>query len=176
MFIQTPQWNLSKSLLCHCLCFHTETKRSSKQPEFQVSGVTEEQTEGQQLMTHETVQMKDLNKGRGERKTANVSKQTRNRFHIWSFPLNICFQSPTCSLSVSIALWFQVTSTTNLSRTGWRGLETRMISLDSFPDKTKVASNIYCPIIYLQYYMRGCIFISTLKTWKSQILYWFFVA
>ncbi|KAM8747603.1 butyrophilin subfamily 3 member A2-like isoform 1-T1 [Acanthopagrus schlegelii] len=53
-----------------------KTKRSSKQPEFQVSGVTEEQTEVQQLMTHETVQMKDLNKGRGERKTANVVSLT----------------------------------------------------------------------------------------------------
>ncbi|KAM8748316.1 butyrophilin subfamily 3 member A2-like [Acanthopagrus schlegelii] len=50
-----------------------KTKRNSKHPESQVSGVTEEQTEVQQLMTYETVQMKDLNKGRVERKTANVS-------------------------------------------------------------------------------------------------------
>uniref|UniRef100_A0A671TLK3 Butyrophilin subfamily 3 member A2-like n=1 Tax=Sparus aurata TaxID=8175 RepID=A0A671TLK3_SPAAU len=59
-----------------------KTKRSSKHPETQVDGVTEEQKEGQQLMTHETVQMKDLNKGRGERKTENSKWPlvTRKRF------------------------------------------------------------------------------------------------
>ncbi|KAM8747571.1 butyrophilin subfamily 3 member A3-like [Acanthopagrus schlegelii] len=48
-----------------------KTKRSSKRQKTQVDGDTKKHKEVQQLMTHETVQMKDLYKGRGERKTAN---------------------------------------------------------------------------------------------------------